>query len=375
MKLFISGGGTAGHINPALAIASEIEKRQKDIEVYYVGTPKGMENKLVTKYPMYHIQIQGIKRSLSLENIKTAYYTATSFIKAKKLLKREKPDLVVGTGGYACWPIVSAAASLGIPCALHESNSIPGFVVKNLQKKVDAVFVNFEATKKLFDKKANVLHVGTPLRPDFETVNREGSRRELEIGTKYRAMILSFGGSLGANRMNEEVLGLMNTYGRENPDVLMIHSTGSRHYAEVCARAEEMGVKNLPNVRIMEYISDMPQKMAAADLVICRSGALTLSELAYLGVPSVLIPSPNVTDDQQYKNAKLFANDGAATVIRESELNKDVLYNSVVAIVDDEKKMQEMRSAALKLAIPDSGERICACLFGIIEEKKKNERK
>lgn len=375
MKLFISGGGTAGHINPALAIAAEIEKRQKDIEVCYVGTPKGMENKLVTKYPMYHIQIQGIKRSLSLENIKTAYYTATSFIKAKKLLKKEKPDLVVGTGGYACWPIVSAAASLGIPSALHESNSIPGFVVKNLQKKVDVVFVNFEATKKLFDKKANVLHVGTPLRADFETVNRESTRKDLEIGTKYRAMVLSFGGSLGANRINDEVLGLMNTYGRENPDVLMIHSTGSRHYAEVNAKASELGLDKLENVKILEYISDMPQKMSAADLVICRSGALTLSELAYLGVPSILIPSPNVTDDQQYKNAKLFANDGAAVVIRESELDKDSIYNAVCSIANDEKKMEEMRAAALKLAIPDSGNRICECLFGIIEEKKKNERK
>ncbi|MBE6543253.1 MAG: undecaprenyldiphospho-muramoylpentapeptide beta-N-acetylglucosaminyltransferase [Ruminococcaceae bacterium] len=371
MKLFISGGGTAGHINPALAIASEIEKRQKDIEVYYVGTPKGMENKLVKKYPMYHIQIQGIKRSLSLENIKTAYYTATSFIKAKKLLKREKPDLVVGTGGYACWPIVSAAASLGIPSALHESNSIPGFVVKNLQKKVDVVFVNFEATKKLFDKKANVVHVGTPLRPDFETVNREKTRKDMEIGSKYRAMILSFGGSLGANRINDEVLGLMNTYGRENPDVLLIHSTGSRHFAEVSQKAKEMGLSELPNVRILEYISDMPEKMSAADLVICRSGALTLSELAYLGVPSILIPSPNVTDDQQYKNAKLFAEDGAAIVIREGELDGDTLYKSVSSVVDDEKMMEDMRRAALKLAIPDSGDRICKCLFKIIEDKKK----
>ncbi len=371
MKLFISGGGTAGHINPALAIAAEIEKRQKDIEVYYVGTPKGMENTLVTKYPMFHIQIQGIKRSLSLENIKTAYYTATSFYKARKLIKREKPDLVVGTGGYACWPIVSAAASMGVPCALHESNSIPGFVVKNLQKKVDAVFVNFEATGKLFDKGANVVHVGTPLRPDFETVSREKTRAELSLGDKYRRMILSFGGSLGADKVNEEILNLMNTYGRENPDVLMIHSTGAKHYDNVYGAAKKMGVTDLPNVQILKYISDMPQKMSAADLVICRSGALTLSELAYLGVPSVLIPSPNVTDDQQYKNAKLYGKDGAAEVIRESELTSELLYNTVKSIVDSDEKMERMSIEARKLAIPDSGQRIYDCLFGIIEEKKK----
>ena len=371
MKLFISGGGTAGHINPALAIASEIEKRKEDLEVYYVGTPKGMENTLVTKYPMYHIQIQGIKRSLSLENIKTAYYTATSFIKAKKLLKKEKPDLVVGTGGYACWPIVSAAASLGIPSALHESNSIPGFVVKNLQKKVDVVFVNFDATRKLFDKGANVVHVGTPLRADFEKVNRESTRKDLEIGEKYRAFVLSFGGSLGADRMNDEVLTLMSTFGKENPDVLMIHSTGAKHYDSVYAKAKEMGVADLPNVQILKYISDMPQKMSAADLVICRSGALTLSELAYLGVPSILIPSPNVTDDQQYKNAKLFGADGAAEVIRESELSSKLLYNTVKSIVDDEEKMAKMSHEAKKLAIADSGQRICDCLFKIVEEKKK----
>ncbi len=371
MKVFISGGGTAGHINPALAIAQEIEKRQDSPEIFYVGTPGGMENKLVKKYPMYHIRIQGIKRSLSLSNIKTAMYTATSFIKARKLIKKEKPDLVVGTGGYACWPIVSAAAAMGVPCALHESNSIPGFVVKTLQNKVDVVFVNFEATKKLFDKKANVLHVGTPLRAEFESVKPEKVRKELGVGSKFERVILSFGGSLGANKLNDEVLELMNTFGRSNPHVLMIHATGSRHYETVYTRAKEMGLNELENVQILEYISDMPSKMAAVDLVICRSGALTLSELAYLGVPSVLIPSPNVTDDQQYKNAKLFASSGAAEVIRESELTNGKLISVVEGIFSDDERLEKMKEEAVKLAVKDSGERICDCLFKIIEDKKR----
>lgn len=371
MKIFLSGGGTAGHVNPALAIGGELEKRYENAEIYYVGTPQGIENRLVTKYPMYHIRIQGIARKLTLSNLKTAYYTITSFNKAKKLIKKEKPDLVVGTGGYACFPIVSAAASLGVPCVLHESNTVPGMVVRRMQKKVDAVFINFKKTQEYLSDKSNVIHVGTPLRSEFATINRDECRRSWGIGTKYKNMILSFGGSLGATRLNEEILELMKSYSATNPDTLHVHGVGKREYESFMQKASELGLDKLENIRIMEYISDMPQTMAAADVLICRSGALTLSEIAYLGIPSILIPSPNVTDDQQYKNAKALADGDGAEVIRESELTPGKLEEVLCKLLQDEERRKKMSAACLKFAVRDSGEKICNMISEIIDGKKK----
>lgn len=369
MKIFLSGGGTAGHVNPALAIGAELEKRYENTEIYYVGTPQGIENRLVTKYPMYHIRIQGIARKLTLSNLKTAYYTITSFNKAKKLIKKEKPDLVVGTGGYACFPIVSAAASLGVPCVLHESNTVPGMVVRRMQKKVDTVFINFEKTGEYLSEKSNIVHVGTPLRPEFSEIDREECRKSWGVGSKYKKMILSFGGSLGATRLNEEVLELMKNYCSIHPDILHVHAVGKREYEEFMKKATALGIDKFENIRIMEYISDMPGTMAAADLLICRSGALTLSEIAYLGIPSILIPSPNVTDDQQYKNAKALAEKGGAVVIRESELEVGKLEAVLSELLYDDERCNRMSKACSTFAVRNSGEMICSEISKILKKR------
>lgn len=369
MKIFLSGGGTAGHVNPALAIGAELEKRYENTEIYYVGTPQGIENRLVTKYPMFHIRIQGIARKLTLSNLKTAYYTVTSFNKAKKLIKKEKPDLVVGTGGYACFPIVSAAASLGVPCVLHESNTVPGMVVRKMQKKVDAVFINFEKTREYLSDKSNIIHVGTPLRPEFASINRDECRKALGVGGRYKKMILSFGGSLGATRVNEEIFELMKSYSSKHPEVLHIHGVGKREYEQFIKKAEEQGLDKLDNLQIKEYISDMPQTMAVADVMICRSGALTLSEIAYLGIPSILIPSPNVTDDQQYKNAKALADKGGAEVIRESELFEGKLEGVLCSLLEDEDKRKKMSTACSEFAVRNSGEMICRKISEILKSR------
>ncbi len=360
MKIFLSGGGTAGHVNPALAIACEIKKTIPEAEFYYVGTPGGIENTLVKDYPMYHINIRGLRRSLSLSNIKTAFLTVRSFGEAKKLIKREKPDLVIGTGGYVCWPICSAAASLHVPCFLHESNSVPGLVVRKLQKKVSGVFINFEQTRSQLSGESKVYHVGTPVREEFNIFNREHEREKLDVGfgKKYSKLILSFGGSLGATRLNEEIISMMNSLGRQHSDVLMIHASGKREFAIMSEKAKALGIDKLDNCRIYEYIGDIPSKMIASDIVICRSGALTLSELAYSSTPSVLIPSPNVTDDQQYKNASVFEKAGAAVVFRESELEKDTLSSCVDSLLSDTQKLNEMREKAASFAVRDCGERI-----------------
>ena len=320
MKVLLTGGGTGGHVNPALAIGAVIESHDSNAVIEYVGTPRGIENKLVTKYPMHHIEIQGLRRSLSLSNLKTAYLTVSSFRKAKKLLKKLKPNLVVGTGGYVCWPIIRAAASLGIATALHESNAVPGLAAKMLCKKVDCIFVNFPDTADRLVGCREVLHVGTPLRLEFHQTKRP----KIDLPSGCDRYILCFGGSLGAAKLNSEVLQLMKEYGTQHKNVCIQLATGSRAYAAVKEEFDQLGLQNYPNLILSEYIYDMPNRMMASDLLICRSGAMTLSEIAAAEKASILIPSPNVTNDQQTKNAKVLSDKGAALLLCEKDLSATI---------------------------------------------------
>ncbi|MBP3322525.1 MAG: undecaprenyldiphospho-muramoylpentapeptide beta-N-acetylglucosaminyltransferase [Clostridia bacterium] len=371
MKFILSGGGTGGHVNPALAIGAAIEKYYPGAEIHYVGTPNGIENKLVpSKYPMHHVRIKGLKRSLSPSNIKTAYLTVTSFITARKLLKELKPDGVVGTGGYVCWPVCAAAASLKIPCFLHESNAVPGFAVKMLEKKADVIFVNFEKTGQRLPAAKQVIHVGTPLKDVFYTLNKESARKSLKI-EGYRKVVLSFGGSLGAAVLNQRVLELMESYGKDHPEVLFLHATGARGKQVFEESFLQKGLDKYENLRYFEYIYDMPQYMAAADLVICRSGAMTLSEIAMLSKASILIPSPNVTDDQQTKNARLLSDQGAAILLKESEMDGQSLRSAVEGILFDEQAMKTMEEKVRAFAVRDAEKEIVCQMTRVIEEAKK----
>ena len=366
MKVLLSGGGTGGHVNPALAIGAVIESHDPSAEIHYAGTPRGIENKLVTAYPIHHIEIQGLRRSLSLSNLKTAYLTATSFRKAKKLLKQLKPDVVIGTGGYVCWPVVRAAASLGIPTALHESNAVPGLAAKMLCKKVDCIFVNFPDTVKLLPGCKEVKHVGTPLREEF--CNGVTEKPVLPEGcTKY---ILCFGGSLGAKRLNSEVLQLMKQYGTKHPEVCIQLATGSRAYAEVKAEFDALGLSEYPSLVLSEYIYDMPVRMLGCDLLICRSGAMTLSEVASAGKASVLIPSPNVTNDQQTKNAKVLSDKGAAVLLSEDQLGEGILTECVTELMENDAKRLEMAERVSAFAVRDASEQIWQKISELVKEKR-----
>lgn len=367
MKVLLSGGGTGGHVNPALAIGAVIEKHDPQAEIHYAGTPRGIENKLVTAYPMHHIEIQGLRRSLSPSNLKTAYLTIKSFGKAKKLLKELKPDLVVGTGGYVCWPVVRAAAALGIPTALHESNAVPGLAAKMLCKKVDCIFVNFPDTASLLPGCKEVLHVGTPLREEFGSTHTE----KIQLPDGCEKYILCFGGSLGAKRLNAEVLQLMKDYGTTHPTVCIQLATGARAYGEVKESFAQMGLENYPNLVLSEYIYDMPARMKGCDLIICRSGAMTLSEVAAVGKASILIPSPNVTNDQQTKNAKVLSDKGAAVLLRESELSEGKLTNAVKELMENDAARLDMAKKAQTFAVRDAEERIFKKLQSIVKEYQK----
>ncbi|MGM9647931.1 MAG: undecaprenyldiphospho-muramoylpentapeptide beta-N-acetylglucosaminyltransferase [Eubacteriales bacterium] len=369
MKVVMTGGGTAGHVNPALSIAQIIESGCPGSSLRFIGTKRGLESKLVPKagYPLYEIEVQGLKRSLSPSNFKVLWKAYTSYRQCRKMLQEDRPDLVVGTGGYVCWPVCRAAASLGIPSALHESNAEPGFAVKMLKNSADVIFVNFADTARfLKGSKAKIIHVGMPIHRDFTRLCKAEARKAVDPEGKWKYILLSFGGSLGAAHLNEAMLEFMENYMKAHPEVLLIHSAGSRGYPEMKAKFEEMGLDRLENIRLLEYIYDMPQQMVAADVVICRSGASTLSELTAIRKASILIPSPNVTNNQQYKNAALLADKGAAHLLPDAKLSGAKLCEMVDALLGDPEALHAMEHAAGTFAVPDTEEKILKTLQEIV---------
>ncbi len=360
MRVLVSGGGTGGHVNPAIAIANIIKKNNPDAVIEFVGTKRGIEHKLVPHagYKLHYIEIQGIRRSLSPDNIKTAFLAVKSFAACKKIIKSFKPDLVIGTGGYACWPVVRAASSLKIPTILHESNATPGFAIKMLEKKADKIFVNFEETIPQLKCPDKAVRVGNPLRGDFTSINRESARENQGITGKYRTFILSLGGSMGAERINFEVIDMMKNYTSKHPEILHVHGTGSIEYEIAKKKFEDEGLDQYPNLKLVEYIYDMPEKMAASDIVINRAGAMTLSEIALLGRASVLIPSPNVTNNHQYKNAHVLEKAGACVLLEEKELQGGVLTDAVKNLVEDHDKRRDMEQKVKQFAVSDAAQKI-----------------
>lgn len=377
MRVIMTGGGTGGHVNPALAIAETIRKYEPDSEIIFVGTSRGIENKLVPAagYELHHIDIRGIRRSLSPANIRAFWLAATSPYKAKKLIREFKPDIVIGTGGYVCWPVVKAASMMGVPCVLHESNAIAGVAVKMLQDKVDRIYLNFEATGKTLRCPEKLVRVGNPIKGEFSKVTREEAREKLGIDPKYSKVILSYGGSLGAEKVNEAILKLMKSYSSKHSDVLHIHATGAIEKDIAQTEFKKLGLAKYENLQLVEYIYDMPLKMAAADIIICRAGALTISELASAGKCPIFIPSPNVTENHQYKNAKVLADAGAAFVFEESELRNstNVLIDAVAGLLTEEGEAERkiMAERIREFAVEGTGDLIYNDIKELIESKKK----
>lgn len=369
----MTGGGTGGHVNPAIAIANSIKENLPGSEIAFVGTSRGIENKLVPAagYKLYHVEVQGFKRSLSLYNVKSAWLAFVSPIRAKKIIREFKPDIVIGTGGYVCWPILRAASLMGIPTAIHESNAIPGVAVKMLAKYVDRIYVNFEATAECLgeDFRKKIKRVGNPIKGDFTAYDRRAAREKLGIEGKYKYFILSCGGSMGAEKVNDEVLELMRRYTSKHPEILHVHATGAIEYEAATAKFREYQLEKFDNIQLLEYIYDMPIKMAAADIVINRAGAMTLSELALLGKCAVLIPSPHVTDNHQYKNAKALADRGAALLFEEKDLSGDVLTNAIDSLISDSAKRRSMENAIAEFAMPNANHEIFEDICRIAKKK------
>lgn len=362
--MIVTCGGTGGHITPALAIADTVKMNDPRAELLFVGSERGMENTLVrgAGYDMRALRVKGIARSLSPENLRALYFAVKAVGEAKQLIHSFAPDIVIGTGGYACYPTLRAAAMLGVPCAVHESNAVPGLAVRRLADKVDRVWLNFDAAKDRLSKRASTLTVGNPL-----PVGCKQGGGALRLPTGCRRMVLSFGGSLGARELNRAVLDLMERE-RDLTDVYHCHATGKREYDRFIAEFSARGLAKCRNFEILPFINDMPRRMAAADVVICRAGAMSISEIAAAACAAVLIPSPNVTGDHQYKNAKVLADAGAACLVTEDHLASGALCEAVLSLLCSDEKRRSLSNAVGAFARPDANRLIFEDIKKLIKQ-------
>lgn len=374
MKVLLAGGGTAGHINPAIAIAQYIRSQDKEAEILFAGNANGMEAELVKKagFDFTPIKVGGFRRSLSLKNIahnmQSAYYLVTSDFAAKKIVKKFKPDLVIGTGGYVSGPIVLAATKLGIKTAIHEQNAFPGVTNKILAKKVDRVLLAVEEAKEHLDSNIVCHVVGNPIRQSVIFKTKEQARKELNLDDKM--CVLSFGGSLGADIINRMGADLMQW--NDHNQINHIHGYGRLGKELFPKLLEERGIEltHDKSISATEYIDNMATCLAAADLVICRSGAITLSELEATGKASILVPSPYVAENHQYHNAMVLVNHNAAMIIEEKKYDKDEFISMIENLYADRQRLIELGKNASKLAILDTTKLIYDILKELLEEKK-----
>lgn len=370
MNILFAGGGTGGHINPALAIAGYLKKQVPDAKISFIGNSGGMEASLVPAagYDFYGISVAGFQRKLTLNNIKrniSAFFLMfTSSVESGKLLKKVKPDIVVGTGGYVSGPVLRKAAKMGIATVIQEQNAFPGMTTKALAPMVDRVMLAMPEAEKYLKPKNPAVVTGNPIRDEILAADRAASRKTL--GLDDRPMILSFGGSLGAKRLNEAIADVMQWHHGE-AKYYHFHATGKFGIKWMPELLREKGVlpDENPQIHVQEYIDNMDVLMSAADLVICRSGAITLSELQALGKAAILIPSPNVAENHQYHNAMALVNRGAAAVIEEKDLTSELLINKISEILGDKEALEKMGKASKSGAILDSNEKIYKVITGI----------
>lgn len=362
MRVLMTGGGTAGHINPALAIADKIKKEHPDAQILFIGAKGRMETKLVPAagYEIKTVAVRGFQRRLSLKNIGRNFLAAvnavTSSVAAAKIIKEFQPDIAIGTGGYVSGPVLREAIRYGIPVVVHESNAYPGVTVKMLAKEGATVLLCNETARQYLPNDCEAIVTGNPLRSDFLTEQKAQARAAL--GLDERPLVLSFGGSLGARHINEAMTEVLCRSHKEGK-LQHIHATGKTGWEDMTRALACAGVPlDADGICVREYIHDMPRCMAAADLVICRCGAMTLSELPAAGKPSILIPSPYVAENHQYHNAMTLVKGGAAVCIEEKDASGDALWEAVCAITDDPQKMDQMEENVRRLAISDADERI-----------------
>ncbi len=371
MKVIIAAAGTGGHINPAISIANKIMEEQKESKIIFIGTNRGLENDLVPRagYELKRIGAYGLNKQLSVENIKKMITTLKGITEAKKIIEDFKPDIVIGTGGYICGPVVVAASKCNIPVLLHESNAFPGKAVKYLSKKADTVLVSFEEAKKRIPYCKNVVYTGTPVKIKKRNYSiNEKAEIIKSIGLKEtKPIVLIFGGSQGAQKINEAVLDIIEN--KKNKDYQILWATGPKQYDIIKLELEgnNISINNLENCKILPYIYNMEEAENICDLVVSRSGAMTITEIANLSKPSILIPLPNVSNDHQMHNAKVLEKEHAAVIINNSEITGDILNRKIEKIVLNKDLSSTMGNNAFKVSNTNVEDKIYEEILKIVK--------
>ena len=364
MKVIIAAAGTGGHINPGIAIANEIKKHHSNAEITFIGAGRGLENDLVPRagYKLQNIEAYGIQRTISIQNLKNAIKTLKSYKTATNIVRKINPDVIIGTGGYICGPVCSAGIKLGIPTILHESNAFPGMAVKILSKKVDAVLAGFEDTKKRLPNAKKVVVTGTPTK--VEKINlskeqKENIKKQFNIKNEL-PIVTIFGGSQGAESINKCLVEVIND--KLNKNYQIIWAVGNKNYEEI-----SKSIKSSENACIVPYIYNMEEVMNLADLVVARSGAMTITEVAKCGKPAIFIPYPYATENHQEYNARVLANAGAARIILDKELTKEKLNKTINEMINDKEKLEQMGEKAQKVSIKNVEDKIYQVIEKLIK--------
>lgn len=355
MRVLVSGGGTGGHIYPAVSLVKYIQRKHPDAEFMYVGTKKGLESKIVPDQgiPFETVEIQGFKRSLSLSNFKTVYLFLNSISQAKKIIKEFKPDIVIGTGGYVCGSVVYAAHKLKIPTIIHEQNSVAGVTNKFLARYVDKIGICFSDVAKDFPEK-KVVMVGNPRAQEVANIEKSSILEEYDLKSDIPTVLI-FGGSRGALTINQGILESLSEF--QGKPYQILYASGEIYYKDVeAAWSNLVGEKS--NVKVVPYIKNMEQVLANVDLVIGRAGATSIAEITSLGLPAVLVPSPNVTNDHQTKNAQSLVDKNAAVMIKNADFTKETLVPIIDELMLDENKRLNMANSSKKEGIQDATDRM-----------------
>ena len=355
MKVIIAAAGTGGHINPGLAIANKIKKEDPNSEIIFIGTNRGLENDLVPRagFQLKTIEAYGFSKEISISNLKNTIKTIKGFKQAENIIKEFKPDLVIGMGGYICGAVISSAAKLKIPTMLHESNAYPGLAIKFLSKKVNTILVGFEEAKDRLPKAKNVVVTGTPTKTKNIELN-ESQKLKIRGELKFNSnlpLVLVFGGSQGARVINKTLINIIKN--KKNENYQIIWAAGPTQYDEIKNELEDcnININNIKQTKIVPYIYNMEEIMQISDLVIARSGAMTLAEIALAGKPAIFVPLPSKSANRQEDNARVFEKAGAAKVILNSELNEDKLSFTINNMISSKENLINMGNCAKKMAI------------------------
>ena len=363
MKFVLTCGGTAGHINPAIAVAQRLREIVPECEILFIGAEGKMEMDLVPRegFEIVPLRVTNLSRGIHLADIGHNIHSLKNVIEsgheAKRILKEFRPDAVLGTGGYVCYPVLHEAAKLGIPTLVHESNAVPGLTTRMLADHVSCVLLGYEESRQHYPAAADVRVTGTPVRGKFSIYTKELAKEELGIAPDM-PLVVSMWGSLGSGHMNETLVKMLPLM-KNQKDFRMIHATGSYYYQDVTKKLQDAGVDTVDcNTDVREYIYDAARVLCAADLVLCRAGASTLSELSSIGKPALIVPSPNVTNHHQEKNARLVERAGGAKVMLEGEFDEACFLAEIRKLVSDSETLSAMSRSMLDLAVPDALDQI-----------------